>query len=165
MRVKWLLVVDGDTPFVTFVKRGFLLTLSGLFTQDRHQNIFFSLLRKRLAKSETNYPKKTKILLRADFAVSVKEQELALLTGLKRAAFIIRSRQSLGKSSRIRMNESRRLEERGRIAVDEHKRGLMAVRGSPYRRCDGLCVCISVRCIARQDSAIRRCALSANQWV
>lgn len=37
------------------------------------------------------------MLLRADFAVSVKEQELALLTGLKRAAFIIRSRQSLGK--------------------------------------------------------------------
>lgn len=66
------------------------------------------------------------MLLRADFAVSVKEQELALLTGLKRAAFIIRSRQSLGKSSRIRMNVSRRLEERGRIAVDGHKRGLMA---------------------------------------
>lgn len=35
------------------------------------------------------------------------------------------------------------------IAVDEHKRGLVAVRGSPYRRCDDLCACISVRCIAR----------------
>lgn len=40
-----------------------------------------------------------------------------------------------------------------------------AIRGSPYRRCDGLCVCISVQCIARQDSAIRRCAVSANTSV
>lgn len=96
------------------------------------------------------------MLLRAGFAVSVNEgaRTASPLAGLKNAAaFIIRSRHNLGKSPRIRM-KVQGLEGREEISRWTNTNGgWWAVRGSPYRRCDGLCVCISVRCIAI-DSAI-----------
>lgn len=75
-------------------------------------------------------------LLASLFLLKVKGRELALFAGLEknRAAFIIRSGEEEGGRVSVSIrgytdskNESRGLVGRGEIAVDEHKRGLMAV--------------------------------------
>lgn len=135
-----------------------------MFAQDEHRNTF-SLLQKQLAK-KAMIPRKMvnkNAPAYAGFAVSVKKlrgRELgsSCPLGLKCGLLLLFARQSLlVKSPGIRINVSRGLE--GRRGNRGRRTQTGAVRGSPYRRCDGLCVCVSLRCIARQDSAIRRCQL------